>query len=352
MACGEAELGCLTPEPAMGVVKYGQKGNCVGNVFDCNLLYSRERKVVCVTSGNSCFGAHLAKKLLTRGYLVRVTVQNSANFEDLKEYLREEEMAQLESVVVAEMGDVESLCKAFRGCHAIFHTSTFIDPRGISGYTERMAFLETEGARNVVEACGRAAYVKRCIFTSSLLATLWAGNGITEQVIIDESCWSSEEFCRENKLWLALGKTRAEKVAWMKSRELRVNLVTLCPGLSMAPSFPDAHVETAIPYLKGGQIMLQRGVLATEDVKRVAEAHVAVYEDMDYGACGRYICYEKVITRVEDAVQLESRLKMHGFFTWPQTEEIPVNVSNGKITKLLCRASPRNSCKEFCKSSK
>lgn len=57
------------------------------------------------------------------------------NFEEMKELLREEEMKQLESVVVARMTDLDSLCEAFRGCHAVFHTSSFIDPHGISGYT-------------------------------------------------------------------------------------------------------------------------------------------------------------------------------------------------------------------------
>jgi hypothetical protein len=55
----------------------------------------------------------------------------------------------------------------------------------------------------------------------------------------------------QEQLWLALGKTRAEKVAWRKARELKVNLVSLCPGLLMAPSFPNSHPETSIPYLKG-----------------------------------------------------------------------------------------------------
>ncbi|KAK4346359.1 hypothetical protein RND71_032698 [Anisodus tanguticus] len=101
--------------------------------FSCS-LNARDRKIVCVTSGNSYFGSHLIKKLLACGYLVRVIIQNQANLEDMKELMREE-MEQLESVVVARMGDLESLCNAFRGCHAVFHTSSFIDPRGISGYT-------------------------------------------------------------------------------------------------------------------------------------------------------------------------------------------------------------------------
>lgn len=351
--CKEVALAMSFPKEPL-VLLNGEKADrkSVGSAFAC-YSYSPERRIVCVTSANSCLGAHLAKKLLARGYLVRVTIQNPGNYEDMKELLNEEEISQLESVVVAKMGDVESLCDAFRGCHGIFHTSSFIDPRGISGYTERMAFLEAEGARNVIEACGRAAYSKRCIFTSSLLATFWKGDeNDIGQVKVDEGCWSDEDFCRENKLWLALGKTRAEKVAWRKARELKVNLVTLCPSLLMAPSFPNAHVETSIPYLKGGQIMFRRGVLATEDVNEMAEAHVGVYQDMDYGACGRYISYGKIITRLEEAIQLETSLKMHGLLSGEtagqlvsgEADEIPPNLSNSKLTKLLDRASRRVSC--------
>ena len=53
----------------------------------------------------------------------------------MSELFREEEMNQLESVVVANMGDLDSLCDAFRGCHAVFHTSSFIDLHGASGYS-------------------------------------------------------------------------------------------------------------------------------------------------------------------------------------------------------------------------
>lgn len=53
----------------------------------------------------------------------------------MSELLRDEEMNQLESVVIANMGDLDSLCHAFRGCHAVFHTSSFIDPHGVSGYS-------------------------------------------------------------------------------------------------------------------------------------------------------------------------------------------------------------------------
>lgn len=63
-----------------------------------------------------------------------------------------------------------------------------------------MAFLEAEAAKNVIEACGRAAFVKRCLFTSSLLACIWKGNDLPN--LIDETSWSDEAFCRENKVYV------------------------------------------------------------------------------------------------------------------------------------------------------
>lgn len=57
----------------------------------------------------------------------------------MKKLMRDEEINQLEGVVVAKMGSLDSLCEAFRGCHAIFHTSSFIDPHGISGYSVSFA---------------------------------------------------------------------------------------------------------------------------------------------------------------------------------------------------------------------
>ncbi|XAR71342.1 Cinnamoyl-CoA reductase [Bertholletia excelsa] len=326
------------------------QSRCYRNAFSCS-FNARESGLVCVTGGNSYFGSALVKKLLARGYFVRVSIQNQEDFEDLKGQMREDEMNMLESVVVAKMGDLQCLCEVFRGCHAVFHTSSFIDPHGVTGYTEKMAFLETEGAKNVVEACARAAYVKRCIFTSSLLASIWINNDVDR--ILDEGCWSDEEFCRENKLWLALGKTMAERSAWRKSRELKVKLITVCPGLLMAPSFPDAHTETSLPYLKGGHLMLRRGTLATEDAERVAEVHVSAYEAMDYGACGRYLCFGRIIRSMEEAIQLENGLKMEGLFSRMGNQaseeadnEIPSRLSNAKVARLLLQASQHFTCRQ------
>ncbi|KAK9924764.1 hypothetical protein M0R45_033115 [Rubus argutus] len=337
----------VVSKPWMISLREEQK-NCVNYPFGCSLDIAREKNLVCVTSGNSYLGSHIVRALLARGYLVRVTIQNQAeDYEDIKKLMRDEEINRLESVVVVKMGSLERLCDAFRGCHAIFHTSSFIDPHGISGYSEQMAFLETEGAKNVIEACGRAAYAKRCIFTSSLLASIWAGD--TENKIIDEFTWSNEEFCRENKLWLALGKTTAEMACWRKSKEMKVNMVAICPGLLLMDSY--AHKNNSIPYLKDGKEMLKNGHLAIEDVKKAAEAHVYVYEAMDNGACGRYLCFGKVVTKRSEAIDIENRLKVHGLLSGVShealdeeaDEEINSMLSNAKLTSLI-RASQRLLC--------
>ena len=54
--------------------KEEQERKCLGNAFSSN-LNTRERKLVCVTSGNSYLGSHIVKELLAAGYLIRLTIQ-------------------------------------------------------------------------------------------------------------------------------------------------------------------------------------------------------------------------------------------------------------------------------------
>jgi hypothetical protein len=136
-----------------------------------------------------------------------------------------------------------------------------------------MARLEAKAAEQVAEACVRTESVKKCVFTSSLLACVWRQNYPHDRrfpTTIDENCWSEESFCRDNKasiyleyskmdcnsiasicigtrkqqiilklwgrlnilqLWFALGKTMAEKAAWRAARGTDLKLVTMCPHL-------------------------------------------------------------------------------------------------------------------------
>ncbi|CAM0953595.1 unnamed protein product [Alopecurus aequalis] len=271
-----------------------------------------EPRAVCVTGGISFLGLAVVDRLLRHGYTVRLALETQ---EDLDK-LREMEMFGENGrdgvwTVMANVMDPESLDRAFNGCVGVFHTSSLVDPGGISGYTKHMATLEAKAAEQVVEACVRTESVRKCVFTSSLLACVWRQNSPHHRrfpTTVDESCWSDETFCRDNKLWFALGKTMAEKAAWRAARGRDLKLVTVCPALVTGPGFRRRNSTPSVAYLKGAHAMLAEGVLATADVEQTAEAHVRVYEAMNGTAGGRYICYDHVVRRTEEFAELERQL--------------------------------------------
>ncbi|KAK1665910.1 hypothetical protein QYE76_054069 [Lolium multiflorum] len=274
-------------------------------------------RTVCVTGGISFVGFAVVDRLLRHGYTVRLAIETR---EDLDK-LREMEMFGEDGrdgvwTVMANMREPESLNRAFDGCAGVFHTSAFVDPGGMSGYTKHMAALEAQAAERVIEACVRTESVRKCVFTSSLLACVWRESHPHDTrgpSIIDENCWSDETFCRDNKLWFAYGKTAAEKAAWRAARGRDLKLVTVCPALVTGPGFRRRNSTASIAYLKGSQAMLAEGVLATANVETVAEAHLRAYEAMDNNAAGgRYICYDRVIRRAEEFTELERQLGMPG----------------------------------------
>lgn len=66
-------------KPQVRCLREEEQKVCVNNAFSCG-SDARERKLVCVTSGNSNLGSHIVKALLARGYLVRVTIQNQGTW--------------------------------------------------------------------------------------------------------------------------------------------------------------------------------------------------------------------------------------------------------------------------------
>ncbi|EXC20296.1 Anthocyanidin reductase [Morus notabilis] len=271
-------------------------------------LCDRDRPV-CVTSGLSFLGIALVNNLLARGYSVRIVVENPEDLEIIQEM---ETTNSNISATMARLTDVESLPEAFKDCRGVFHTSSFIDPTGVSGYTKYMVDVEARASENVIKACARTPSVKKCVFTSSLLACLWQDRAQNESnsSVINHDCWSDESVCIDKKLWYALGKIRAEKSAWKVAEESGLNMATLCPGLITGPEFCSRNSTATFAYLKGAEEMYESGVLATMDVDRLAEAHVCVFEALNKTTGGRYVCFDRVIQEEEDAEKLASEMSM------------------------------------------
>ncbi|KAF5191214.1 Cinnamoyl-coa reductase [Thalictrum thalictroides] len=305
-----------------------------------------EDKLVCVTSGLSYLGLAIVNHLLNLGYSVRIAVDNEEDMDKLREMqILEQTRGHRDGVsaVIVEITDIESLCKAFHGCCGIFHTSAFIDPSGVSGYTKYMAELEVKASVNVIEACARTESVRKCVFTSSLLACVWHDIAVHDlPPVVDHNCWSEESVCRDKKLWFALGKTMAERAAWRMAEDRELKLATICAGFLTGPDFFRRNSTSSIAYLKGAQEMYAEGLLATTDVSKVAEAHVCVYEALRSTACGRYICFDSVIQTEEEAFELAGQMEMPQqriSGNLPNDSHAQSKLCNRKLLRLMSRQS-------------
>ncbi|KAL5973878.1 hypothetical protein ACLOJK_030537 [Asimina triloba] len=249
-------------------------------------------KAVCVMDASGHLGMRLVESLLQRGYRVHAAVQNHADLQLFKRLSCGNN--DLLHVFHSDLFDYQSIMDALKGCSGLFYT--FEPPKYQSSYDEYMAEVEVRAAHNVLEACAQTETVEKVVFTSSVTAVVWKEDR-NQTSEFDERNWSDTNFCRNFKLWHALSKTLAEKTAWALAMDRGVNMVSINGGLMTGPDLSIAN-----PYLKGTAEMYEDGVLVTADVDFQVNAHVSVFEDVS--TYGRYLCFNHVINRPEDAVKL------------------------------------------------
>ncbi|OMO74193.1 NAD-dependent epimerase/dehydratase [Corchorus olitorius] len=249
-------------------------------------------QTVCVTGAGGFIASWMVKLLLERGYTVKGTVRNP---DDPKNnHLRELEGAKERlSLHKADLLDYESLKEAINGCDGVFHTASPVtdDP-------EQMVEPAVNGTKNVIIAAAEAK-VRRVVFTSSIGAVYMDPNR-SPDVVVDESCWSDLEFCKNTKNWYCYGKTVAEQAAWETAKEKGVDLVTITPVLVLGPllqSTVNASIIHILKYLTGSAKTYANSVQAYVHVRDVALAHILVFENPS--ASGRYLCAESVLHRGE-----------------------------------------------------
>ncbi|CAN4080926.1 unnamed protein product [Withania somnifera] len=114
---------------------------------------------------------------------------------------------------------------------------------------------------------------------------------------LDESSWSSVEFCKQFEIWYVLSKTLAEKAAWEFCEQNNNDLVTVLPSFIIGPSLPPDLCSTAddvLGLLKGKtekfDFHRRMGYIHIDDV---ALSHILVYEHPN--AHGRYLCSSRVL---------------------------------------------------------
>ncbi|CAI0473775.1 unnamed protein product [Linum tenue] len=156
-------------------------------------------QTVCVTGAGGFIASWIVKLLLDRGYSVKGTVRNPDDPKNA--HLRALEGAEERlTLCKADLLEYQSLREAISGCQGVFHTASPVtdDP-------EQMVEPAVDGTKYVINAAAEAK-VRRVVFTSSIGA-VYMDPSRSPDTVVDESCWSDLEFCKNTKNWYCYGKT-------------------------------------------------------------------------------------------------------------------------------------------------
>ncbi|XP_057521268.1 cinnamoyl-CoA reductase-like SNL6 [Amaranthus tricolor] len=284
---------------------------------------------VCVMDASGLLGSTLVRRLLHRGYIVHAAVQPHGDVKGLKG-LRDDHGKDKLKIFDCDLFDYHSIIEALKGCSALFYN--FELPYDQPVYDEYSVDIEVRAAHNVLEACAQLDTIDKVIFSSSATTILWREDRKTIFSELDERHWSDVSFCRKFKLWHALSKTSAEKSAWALAMDRGINMVTVNSGLLIGPDLTIRH-----PYLKGAAEMYEDGVLVTVDLNFLVDAHVCVFEDIS--TYGRYLCFNHVINRPDNALKLAKILMptttLHPHSFTKDGEMIQTRISNKKLKNVV-----------------
>ncbi|XP_011034539.1 PREDICTED: cinnamoyl-CoA reductase 2-like isoform X1 [Populus euphratica] len=298
-------------------------------------------QTVCVTGAGGFIASWIVKLLLEKGYSVKGTVRNPADPKN--SHLRELEGAQERlTLCKADLLDYESLKEAIQGCDGVFHTAC-----PVTNDPEQMLEPAVNGTKNVIMAAAEAK-VRRVVFTSSI-GTVYMDPNRSPDVVVDESCWSDLEFCKNTKNWYCYGKTVAEQDAWDVARKKGVDLVVVNPVLVLGPLLQptvNASMVHILKYLTGSAKTYANSVQGYVHVRDVALAHILVFETPS--ASGRYICAERMLHRGEVVEILAKFFPEYPIPTKCSDEKNPrkqpYKFTNQKIKDLGIEFTPVKQC--------
>ncbi|XP_071721993.1 cinnamoyl-CoA reductase-like SNL6 [Rutidosis leptorrhynchoides] len=290
---------------------------------------------VCVMDASGRLGSGLVGRLLQQGYSVHAAVQNygEEQFDELS-FDKKDKL----KIFYTDPFDYQSIADALKGCSGLFYS--YEPPHDQPNYDEFMAEMEARAAHNVLEACAQTDTIDKVVFTSSATAVVWRDDVKLLSSDLDEKHWSDINFCRKYKLWHGLSKTLAEKAAWALAMDRGVSMISINAGLLLG-----TDVTLSNPYLKGAAEMYEDGVFVTVDLKFLVDAHINAFEDIS--SYGRYICFNHVINRHQDAMELAKMITPSDPSPPPQRSEediriIPQKISNKKLNKMMVDFASKN----------
>jgi nucleoside-diphosphate-sugar epimerase len=184
-------------------------------------------KKILVTGATGKVGSRFAKRMLAKGYDVRILVRDAAKASTLAELGAE--------VFVGDLNSADTLLPAVKGMDAVIHIAAFF-----RSFTDNEGIIKTNHSGTVALAnASIAAGVQRFIFTST--GNVYSSDNkrpLKEDDVVnvnDPRAYSSSKIAAENEL-MSLHKNKGFDV-----RVLRLGFVY---------GDKDPHIEEIIPVLK------------------------------------------------------------------------------------------------------
>ncbi|MBL3591291.1 MAG: NAD-dependent epimerase/dehydratase family protein [gamma proteobacterium endosymbiont of Lamellibrachia anaximandri] len=169
-----------------------------------------------ITGANGLIGANLARELLKTGHAVRAMVRPTSD------------LSSLHSLPVETVnGDVlasDTLAVAMQGCDTVFHTAATFTYWGWS--EQQLETLAVDGSLNVINAAQQAG-VGRVVLTSSSIVL-----GSSHRPLVRDESFRLDEADAPPYF---LAKERQEQSAFERAAEQGVELVAVCPTMSLGP---------------------------------------------------------------------------------------------------------------------
>tara|TARA_R110000868_G_scaffold219558_4_gene470617 strand:+ start:1358 stop:2368 length:1011 start_codon:yes stop_codon:yes gene_type:complete len=219
--------------------------------------------MILVTGSTGLVGAHLLYKLISNNEKVRAIYRNEGKLNNVKKVFStyiDDYKNLFENIdwVKADILDIPSLSKAFKGIDYVYHCAAFVSFEPDKYHLLRRTNIE--GTANIVNLCISNSIKKLCYVSS--IATI--GNELNNNPITEDSVWNPEE---EHSVY-AITKYGAEMEVWRGTQE-GVDAIIVNPGVILGAGiwrygsgnlFKKAR--KGLNYYTAGTI----GVVAIEDV--------------------------------------------------------------------------------------
>lgn len=255
--------------------------------------------LVLVTGGTGYIGSWVVKKLLEKGYTVRLAVRDKNNMSKLKHLidLAENTKGKLR-IWEADLLKEGSFDKAAEGCSAIIHMAS---PFTLRFKDAQKDLIEPAlyGTRNVLSAASKSGSVKKVVLTSSVAAVHGDAIDMKEKGLLEFTEEQFNDSSSANHQPYSYSKVLAEKEAWkMEKEQQQWKLVVINPSFVVGPSLTGASDSESLNFMKDilkGKFAMGAPDLwfGFVDVRDVAHAHIVALEDPK--AEGRHILAESTM---------------------------------------------------------